>query len=147
MTFRSRWLSAGIVAIVVVLLLGRWLAVGTADRLWAEALGVGDTHAAIARMRTLLFLSTLATAAVWCLGNLYLVYRSIGSVTVPRRLANIEIVEAVPRQYLFIGFAALGCGLALSLSFGSGEWWYARALAASGATVGLNDPILQRDAS
>ena len=147
MTSRSRWLSAGIVAIVVVLLLGRWLAVGTADRLWAEALGVGDTHAAIARMRTLLFLSSLAAAAVWCLGNLYFVYRSIGSVTVPRRLANIEIVEAVPRHYLFIGFAALGCGLALSLSFGSGEWWYARALAASGATVGLNDPILQRDAS
>lgn len=147
MTPRSRWLSAGIVAIVVVLLLGRWLAVGTADRLWAEALGVGDTHAAIARMRTLLFLSTFAAAAVWCLGNLYLVYRSIGSVTVPRRLGNIEIVEAVPRHYLFIGFAALGCGLALSLSFGSGEWWYARTLAASEATVGLNDPILQRDAS
>ena len=64
MTPRSRWLSAGIVAIVVVLLLGRWLAVGTADRLWAEALGVADTHAAIARMRTLLFLSTFAVAAL-----------------------------------------------------------------------------------
>jgi uncharacterized membrane protein (UPF0182 family) len=147
MTARGRWLTGGIIGILLVLLLGRWLAVGAADALWAEALGVGETHADIARMRALLFLLAFCGAAVWCLGNLYLVYRSIGSVTVPRRLGNIEIVEAVPRHYLFVGFVVLGLVLAWVLSFRSGEWWHARALAAGGAAVGLSDPILQRDLS
>jgi uncharacterized membrane protein (UPF0182 family) len=147
MTSRSRWLTIGIIGFLLVLLLGRWVAVGTADHLWAEALGVEETHADIARMRALLFLLAFTGAAVWCLGNLFLVYRSIGSVTVPRRLGNIEIIEAVPRHYLFVGFAVLGLVLALVLSFRSGEWWHARALATGSIVVGLSDPILQRDAS
>ncbi len=147
MTLRSRWLAAGFAVVIVVLLLGRWRAVGAADLLWANALAVGDAHAEIARVRTLLFVAAFMVAAAWCLGNLWLVYRSIGSVTVPRRLGNIEIVEAVPRQYLLVGFTVLGIGLALAMSFQSGEWWQIRALASGGAIVGLSDPIFQRDAS
>ncbi len=147
MTLRSRWLLAGSVVFLLLLLLGRWQVVGTADRLWADALAVGDTHGEIARMRTQLFVAAFTVAAGWCLGNLWLVYRSIGSVTVPRRLGNIEIVEAVPRQYLLVGFTVLGVALALALSSQSGEWWHTRAIANGGPTVGLSDPIFQRDAS
>ncbi len=147
MTSRSRWLVAAFAVVMVALLFGRWQAVGAADRLWASALAVGDAHAEIARMRTLLSIAAFMVAAVWCFGNLWLVYRSIGSVTVPRRLGNIEIVEAVPRHYLSAGFTVLGVGLALATSFQSGDWWQIRALANSGATVGLSDPIFQRDAS
>ena len=147
MTSRSRWLLTGFVIFLVALLLGRWQAVGAADRLWADALAVGDSHGRIARTQTLLFVAAFAVASVWCLGNLWLVYRSIGSVTVPRRLGNIEIVEAVPRQYLLVGFTILGVGLASALSAQSGEWWYTWTIASGGAAVGLSDPIFQRDAS
>ncbi|MCZ6493580.1 MAG: hypothetical protein O6933_05815, partial [Planctomycetota bacterium] len=68
MTLRSRWLAAGFAVVIVVLLLGRWQAVGAADLLWANALAVGDAHAEIARVRTLLFIAAFMVAAAWCLG-------------------------------------------------------------------------------
>jgi uncharacterized membrane protein (UPF0182 family) len=148
MPSRKQIVPAVIVGILLALLVGRWLAVGWADRLWAESLGVGESHAAIARMRMLLFSLAFSGAVIWCFGNLYIIYTSIGSVHVPRRLGNIEIVEAVPRHYLSIGFVIFGLVLALVLSFDAGSWWYHRMLlAAAGTPVGLADPILQRDVS
>jgi len=146
MSQRAGWLiKLAVVAALVVLLGGRWLAVATADSLWAEALGVGATHAQIRRGQTMLLLTAFLAAAVWCLGNLYLVYRSIGSVHVPRRLGNLEILEVVPRQYLLVAAAALGLILAIAFSHRAGGWWYARALAGFGAQLGVTDPVLDRD--
>ena len=147
MTYRARLVVAGVVAVLVVLVVGRWWAVGTADRLWADALGFANAHGRIARLRTLLFLAAFVAASVWCLGNLYLIHRSVGSVHVPRRLGNLVITEAIPRHYLSIGFVVFGVVLALALSVDARGWWYARALAGAHTPVGLNDPILQRDAS
>ena len=42
MARRRRWLSPALVSAVAALLLGRWLAVRTANRLWADSLGVAD---------------------------------------------------------------------------------------------------------
>ncbi len=143
-----RWLVPIIIAAALVaLLLGRWWAVGTADRLWAESLGVAETHGSIARLRTLLFLAALISAAVWCMGNLFVVHRSIGSVHIPRRLGNIEITEAIPRHYVSIGLGIFGLILAFAMSFEAWGWWYPRALAKAGTSLGLSDPVLQRDAS
>ncbi|MCZ6917419.1 MAG: UPF0182 family protein [Gemmatimonadetes bacterium] len=147
MPSRKQIVAAVIVGLLVALLGGRWLAIGVADQLWAESLGAGETHASIARVRLMLFSVAFAGAAIWCSGNLYLIYRSIGSVHVPRRLGNIEIVEAVPRHYLAIGFLVFSLVLALVLSLDAGSWWYPRALAATGTPVGFADPILQRDVS
>ena len=147
MTYRTRLVVAAVIAVLVVLVVGRWWAVGTADRLWADALGFAGAHGRIARLRTLLFLAAFVAASVWCVGNLYLIYRSVGSVHVPRRLGNLVITEAIPRYYLSIGFVVVGVVLALALSVDARGWWYARALAGAPTPVGLNDPILQRDAS
>jgi uncharacterized membrane protein (UPF0182 family) len=105
-----------IAAAAVILIGGRWLAVRTADRLWAESVGVGATHADIAGLRLVLVATAFVAASVWSLGNLYLVYRSIGSVHVPRRLANLEFVEAVPPRYLLLIVVTAGIVLAILLS-------------------------------
>ncbi|UCF40513.1 MAG: UPF0182 family protein [Gemmatimonadota bacterium] len=138
-------MQVAVVALLLALLLGRWLATATAEALWAEALGVAATHALIRRLQTLLFLTAFSGAAVWCLGNLYLVYRAIGSVHVPRRLGNLEILEAVPRRYLLIAAVAVGLLLAIAFSHRADGWWYARALAGYRVSLGATDPVLGRD--
>ncbi len=144
---RGRWLEAAAIFVVTGLLAGRWLAVTTADRLWAEALAVGATHGHLRELRTVLLLTAFLVAAVWCLGNLYIIYRSIRSVHVPRRIGNLEFFEAVSRRYLLLAAVGLGLLLAIALSYNAGEWWYARALANYRASLGVVDPILGRDLS
>ena len=51
---RGKWVRWALLAVLVALLVGRWLAVTTADRLWAESLGVAEPHVEIARLRFLL---------------------------------------------------------------------------------------------
>jgi hypothetical protein len=126
---------------------GRWVAVTVADYWWADALGAAPAFADVTALRLSLFLWVFSTALLWCTGNLYLVYRSIGSVHVPRRLANIEIVEAVPRSYLAAAVMVVGAILAFAISHNATEWWVIRAVADTQATVGLTDPILGREAA
>jgi hypothetical protein len=145
MTARGKWVRAAVVVILVALVGGRFLAVTTADRLWADALGVQESHAAITRLRMMLLATAFAAAALWCVGNFYLVYRSIGSVRVPRRLGNLEIFEALPRQYLLVAAVAVGLLLAAALSHRADAWWYSRALVGEYAPLGLPDPVLGRD--
>lgn len=142
---RGRWVRGILIGGLAALVLGRWLAVTATDRMWAGSLGVAADHAAISRLQTTLFLSALGIASAWTLGNLALVYRSIGSVHVPRRLANIEIVEALPRRFLLMTFVGIGLALALAVSFRAGSWWSVRALVGYGAPVGTIEPILGRD--
>lgn len=147
MSARRRWLWAGAVALLTALVLGRWLAVSTADRLWAHALGVAAFHARVASLRVQLLATALVGAGVWCIGNLILVYRAIGSVHVPRRLGNLEIVEAVPRKYLRLGAILLGLAVAISTTHTAGSWWHVRMLTDVAVDIGLRDPILEQDAS
>lgn len=144
MTRRS-WVRAAVVLALGALLAGRWVAVSAVDRLWAESLGVGASHAAIGDLQFTLVALAFTAAAVWSLANLYLVYRTIGSVHVPRRLGNLEIVEAVPRRYLLYGTVLLGLAIALIASHGAADWWGAFALLGSRASGDLSDPILHRD--
>ncbi|MBI4420842.1 MAG: UPF0182 family protein [Gemmatimonadetes bacterium] len=140
-----RWGRLAIIAALGALLAGRWLADRTADRLWAEAVGAASTHAALASLRFALWAVALAAASIWCVGNVYLFYRSIGSVHVPRRLGNIEILEAVPHRYLLWGAVILGLLLALLLSHQAGDWWYVRSLLEAETALGVPDPVLGRD--
>ena len=141
----SRWLRISLGAALVVLLAGRWIADHTANRLWAESLGVGTAHADINGVRLMLLALAFTSAALWCVGNVYLFYRSIGSVHVPRRVGNIEFLEAVPRRYLLAGAIVVGLLLAIVVSHRAGGWWTSQALLDEGSSIGTRDPILNRD--
>ncbi|MBI4503008.1 MAG: UPF0182 family protein [Gemmatimonadetes bacterium] len=142
---RARWVRIGIVAALVALLTGRWLADHTADRLWAASLGVAGAHAGIAQLRLMLLALAFCAGALWCVGNVYLFYRSIGSVHVPRRVGNIEFLEAVPRRYLLAGALVVGLLLAVVVSHSAQGWWMAEALVDEGPGLGVRDPILGYD--
>ncbi len=146
MSSSGRWIRGSIVAGLVILVLGRWLGGTLAEHYWADALGIGDAHRTLDRLRWSLFIWAFVTAVLWCAGNLYVVYRSIGSVHVPRRLANLEITEALPRRYLAYGVMGIGVILAFALSHNADEWWRVRALADSPVLVGMRDPVLGREA-
>lgn len=145
MTARRSWVRAAVILGLGGLLAGRWAAVQVTETLWSASLGAQATHNAIFQLKLVLALLAFAAAGIWTLGNLYLVYRSIGSVHVPRRLGNLEIMEAVPRRHLALGAAILGLAIAAAVSYRASSWWYAFALLGSRAPLDLSDPILHRD--
>jgi uncharacterized membrane protein (UPF0182 family) len=145
MSRRGRWITLAVGGVLAALFVGRWVTLFTTDRLWADALGVAQPQRDIAALRLALGGAGLLIAAVWCIGNVLLVYRQIGSVQVPRRLGNLEIVETVPRRYLLLGALGIGAILALALSHDTGAWWTRCALSATDVVVGVQDPILHRD--
>ena len=147
MLVRGKWAWWALLAVLVALLVGRWLAVTTANRLWAESLGVAEPHVEIARLRFLLSAAAMLFAIAWCVAHLFLVFRTIGSVNVPRRLGNLEFLETLPRRYLAIGFGVLGVLLGIVLSHQAGDWWQVRMLASATAEVKLEDPLLGKDLS
>ncbi len=141
---RAGWAQAALVLLLVGLIAGRWVAATSVELLWAESLGSEATHRAVIFLRAQLALLAFAAAAVWCVGNLYLIYRSIGSVQIPRRLGNLEIGEAVPRRYLLLGSVGLGILAALWVSRGSAGWWDEFALLGGSASESSRDPLLRQ---
>ncbi len=141
---RSAFLFSAAV-LVAVLVGGRWLALETAERAWAATIPGGTTYLVtrdFARLVTGLF---LLAAVSWATGNLLFVYRAIGSVQLPRRLGDLEIVEAVPQRLLLAGTIAAGLVYGFVLALGTGDWWMAAAIASRAPTFGVTDPLLQRD--
>ena len=131
--------------LIIVLVGGRWLALETAERAWAATFAGG---AVLGEARTLARLMqgfVLLFSITWATGNVFTVYRAIGSVQLPRRLGDLEIVEAVPQRVLFA--LALGTGIVggLLLSLGTGEWWRGALLASAPPHFGVSDEILRRD--
>jgi hypothetical protein len=142
---RGRWLVAGAVFLAVLLVAGRWLAVETAERAWAASLSSGAVYLEGRSLARLGKLAIWLLATLWGTGNLYIVYRAIGSVQMPRRVGNLEIVEAVPQPVLLA--LAVGSGLlfGFALAWGTGNWWLAALLAGGAPHFGVTDPLLHRD--
>src|SRR5688572_9291852 len=100
------------------------------------------------RTRTLYTLVTTCASAVvagfFIFLNLFAVRRSIVSLILPRRVANIEIGEEVPPRYL------TGAVIALSLLFGAllalpADTWLTAALALRGVPFRESDPYFAAD--
>ena len=125
--------------LVAALVGGRWLAVETAERAWDRTFAGGEAVIAVRDLARLLqvFVSVVATA--WLTGNLLIVYRAIGSVQMPRRFGDLEIVEAVPRRTLLTATVLLGILLGTLLSLGTGDWWRHVVMAASPPHFGVTD--------
>jgi uncharacterized membrane protein (UPF0182 family) len=76
--------------------------------------------------------------------NLSALGRSIGALTLPRRLANVEFGEAVPRKYLdrFAFFMSIAIAAAVTPAL---PGWSSLALARLGVRFRESDPYFQRD--
>src|SRR2546426_12412883 len=106
---RRRWSVVAAAAVLVVLLVGgRWLALETADRAWAAGVPAGSVYLDARALARVVRLAILLLAVAWGTIHVYFVYRVIGSVQMPRRLGNLEIVEAVPQRVLLAVTLASG---------------------------------------
>jgi uncharacterized protein UPF0182 len=142
---RRSWLATFGALLVIVLVGGRWLALETAERAWAATFPGGAVLLEARALARLMQIFVLLFAITWATGNLFVVYRAIGSVQLPRRLGDLEIVEAVPQRVLFA--LTLGTGIVggLLLSVGTGDWWRSALLASAPPHFGVSDEILLRD--
>jgi hypothetical protein len=131
--------------LVIVLVGGRWLALETAERAWVATFAGGTVLGEARTLARLMQGFVLLFSITWATGNVFIVYRAIGSVQLPRRLGDLEIVEAVPQRVLFA--LALGTGIVggLLLSLGTGDWWSGALLASAPPHFGVSDEILRRD--
>lgn len=147
MSPRARRLAIVILAVVLLLFAGRWTAGLYSERWWAEQ--ISPSAAAAVTGWALIGFGLEATgillACGWFIGHLLLVYRAIGSVQVHRRLANLEIREAVNMQVLVWLSVTGGLLLGFLAGRGGGEWAPSVVLAWSGKAYGAADPLLSRD--
>jgi uncharacterized membrane protein (UPF0182 family) len=140
-------LAALAVVLVTVLFVGRWTAGVLADVWWAQTLSAPAARfvTRLHLLRLALEISGIIVASAWFVGHLCAVARAIGSVQVPRQVANLEIQEALTSRTL-LG-TAIGAGLLLGLLAGSGvgSWWSRVLIAWNGVSYAETEPLLNHD--
>ena len=114
MSRRRRGLLAGLAAAIVLLFAGRWLASFLADRWWADQFSPAarDFLTNVRLLRLSIDAAAVLVAAAWFIGHLIIVVRAVGSVQIPRHVANLEFREAVRNDFLLAG--AVGTGLRIA---------------------------------
>ncbi len=144
---RGRAIATGAVIVAVVLFVGRWSAVVVTDYWWGDQ--IAPAAAAFLLQLHLLRLSLDALAvtvsAAWFIGNLFVVYRAVSVVQIPRYIANLEIREALTPRMLITVAIVTGAILGLVIGYGASDWWPAIAVAWHGAAYGVTEPLLNQD--
>ncbi|MBX3145690.1 MAG: UPF0182 family protein [Gemmatimonadales bacterium] len=139
---RRRLVWAGAVA-VVVLVLGRWMAVFATERLWeasvSEAAALVGTRFALYRAG--LELIGLAVAVGWFAGHFAWIARSIVKQggAVPRPFAHLS------ERLLYQLVIALGAVVGVGVGGGTGQWLHIVLLSGQDLTLGVADPLLGVD--
>jgi uncharacterized membrane protein (UPF0182 family) len=95
-----RRLLVGVVIAAVALIGGRAASVLYADYTWYDALGASPLWRERTGDLVLIYGIGSVIAVLVAFLNLSALGRSIGVLTLPRRLANVEFGEAVPRKYI-----------------------------------------------
>jgi uncharacterized membrane protein (UPF0182 family) len=142
-TGRRRFL-VGVTVAALLLVGGRAVSALYADYTWYSAMGatplwnerVGDV--------LLIYGIGCVLAVVLTFVNLSALGRSIGALTLPRRLANVEFGEAVPRKYLDRFALVLSVATAAALAPALPHWTLL-ALARLPVTFRETDPFFQHD--
>ncbi|MCU0621384.1 MAG: UPF0182 family protein [Gemmatimonadales bacterium] len=144
----ARRLAAATAAIVACLFAGRWLSTFLADRWWGElqSPGAAGFLTDLSLLKLVLSVAGALMASAWFCGNLLVVYRAIRSVEVSRRLANLEVREALTPGVLLGGTVVAGVVLGVLAGGDASRWWPEVALAWQGARFGVADPVLGHDA-
>jgi hypothetical protein len=136
---RRRLYLIGAGLLVAALVGGRWLAVETAERAWDRTFAGGEAVIQARDLARLLQALVLFISVTWFAGNLLIVYRAIGSVQMPRRLGDLEIVEAIPQKTLLGVTVLLGIVIGSLFALGTSDWWQHAVLAASPPHFGIPD--------
>jgi hypothetical protein len=147
MTPRARRLLAIGGAVVLLLVLGRILAVLLTDRWWAAAISDAalDTVTRWTLYGWALDAVVMLLASAWFAGNGMLVVRGIASVTVASRVGAEEVPVAVSPRVLT--YWAVGVGVLLGVIVGTGArtWRAPFALAWEGVQFGAIEPLSNAD--
>jgi hypothetical protein len=139
-----RWWLLAIGGIALALLAGRALSGAYTDYRWYEAMDALPLWRARFATVSALRLASGAVATAFIFANLWAVRRTVVSLRLPRRLANIEIAEEVPPMYL------LAVAAAIALLFGAlvtlpAETWTGFMLSRIGVPFNEADPHFQSD--
>jgi uncharacterized membrane protein (UPF0182 family) len=144
MSFTRRRLFVGVVVAAVALIGGRVASVLYADYTWYDTLGAS----ALWRERTgdllLVYGIGSVVAVLVAFLNLSALGRSIGVLTLPRRLANVEFGEAVPRKYIdrFAFLLSIAIAAAVTPALPA---WTSLALARLRVSFREGDPYFHHD--
>lgn len=128
----------------VLLVAGRTLSALYADHSWYGAMGAAPLWSERAGDMRLIYGIGWAVAVLLAFVNLSALGRSIGSLTLPRRLANVEFGEAVPRKYLDRFALVLSIAIAAVLTPALPNWTLL-ALARLNVTFREADPYFRHD--
>ena len=148
MTRRRAWVLGAAGIAILCLFAGRFLAELLADRWWAAQFSDGASRA-ITRWHLWqlgLGAAGVVLATSWFITHMLVVVRAVGSVQILRDVGGLQFREVV-RPTALRGFA-LAAGICLGVVTGSalaGEWQTVL-LALHGTTMGISEPLLQRDA-
>jgi uncharacterized membrane protein (UPF0182 family) len=139
-----RRLFVGVVIAAAVLVGGRAASTMFADYTWYTSLGAGALWSE--RAGDVLLIYGIGTVIAVLLGfvNLSALGRSIGVLTLPRRMANVEFGEAVPRKYIdrFAFLLSLVIAAAVTPLLPN---WTQLAVARLGIGFRESDPYFQHD--
>ncbi len=139
-----RRLLIGVVIAAALLVGGRALSTLYADYTWYGAMGATPLWNERAGNLLLIYGIGSVIAVFVAFVNLSALGRSIGILTLPRRLANVEFGEAVPRKYLdrFAFLLSVGIAAAVTPALPS---WTSLALARLPVSFRESDPYFQQD--
>ena len=147
MSRRSRAILLTVTITALLLFVGRWATVMMAERWWAGSISAA-ARGFVGEVQVLKFVLDacgIILASAWFIANFYFVYRAIGSVQVSRRVANLEIHEALASRVLLIGTVSAGLLLGVLIGTGTSRWWQNVMLAWQGVTYDAVDPIMGKD--
>ncbi len=134
----------GVVIAAAILIGGRAASTLYADYSWYTSLGAAPLWTERSGDLLLIYGIGSVVAVLLAFVNLSALGRSIGVLTLPRRLANVEFGEAVPRKYIdrFAFVLAIVVAAAATPALPS---WTSLALARLGVSFRESDPYFQHD--
>jgi uncharacterized membrane protein (UPF0182 family) len=139
-----RRLLIGVVIAAAVLVGGRTISALFADYTWYAAMGATPLWDERAGDLLLIYGIGSVIGIFVAFVNLSALGRSIGTLTLPRRLANVEFGEAVPRKYIdrFAFLLSVVIAAAVTPALPS---WTSLALVRLGVKFRESDPYFQQD--
>jgi uncharacterized membrane protein (UPF0182 family) len=139
-----RRLFIGVVIAAAVLVGGRTVSALFADYTWYSAMGATPLWDERAGNLLLIYGVGSVIAIFVAFVNLSALGRSIGTLTLPRRLANVEFGEAVPKKYIdrFAFLVSVVIAAAVTPALPS---WTSLALVRLGVKFRESDPYFQHD--